>query len=78
MPLPIKVESTNTYLAGGDEVKLPVVTNMNNLLRPDFQRLAHFQVEVGGLQPLIVGDRGKDFSEIGLNVSKKMVQKFPC
>jgi hypothetical protein len=53
-PRPVKIESVYTSLSGIEEIKLPVITNMDDLARFDAHFFTYPEVKIRALQLLIV------------------------
>jgi len=43
---PVKIESVHANLAGMEEIKLPVITHMNDLARLDAHLLTYLEVKI--------------------------------
>ena len=73
-PCPVNIKSIYARLLSVDEVKLPVVTNVNDLARLDVHFFTYPEVEIRVLQLPVVRDGGKNSSKIGFDIPQQEVQ----
>ncbi len=74
---PIEVECLNTYVLWSYEVKLQVITNVQNLLWCHSNRLTHVSIKLMRFHLLVVRYGREDPMKARFNISKQMVQKLP-
>jgi hypothetical protein len=65
---PIKMKGVYASLPRIEEIKLPIIAHMNNSARGDIHFLTYSKIKLRALQLMVMCYRGKNVSEIVLNI----------
>ena len=73
-PRPVNMKSIQASLSGIEEIKLPVVTDVDDLTRLDMHLFTYLEVEARVLDLPIVRNGGEDSGKIRLDIPQQETQ----